>query len=104
MIKREFAACAIGMDLPVGHTLRDQLGSCKRDFEDLLEQFLSSTNTENKKIWGYPPKKMTSFLDFNPRLKTATDEDLETYTQRAQEKAWFHDQNWETLYGVLYQI
>ena len=62
MIKREFAACSIGMDLPAGHALREQLAGCKRDFEELLELFLSLTHPENTKIMGTHPKKMTSIL------------------------------------------
>lgn len=38
LVKNEFAACALGMDLPQGHHLRDQLAIKKKKFEDLLEE------------------------------------------------------------------
>lgn len=41
-MKREFAACAIGMDLPTDHPLRASLSDMKRSFEQLLEEFLDS--------------------------------------------------------------
>ena len=45
-LKREFAACAIGMDLPAGHELRGKLAAKKVVYENLLEVLLGFI------IWG----------------------------------------------------
>ena len=39
-LKREVTSCAIGMELPINHALRNQLDDQKDAFEDLFEQFL----------------------------------------------------------------
>ena len=37
-MKKEFAACAVGMELPAGHALRNDLANMKKKFEDLLDE------------------------------------------------------------------
>ena len=39
-MKKEFAACAIGMDLPADHDLRKKLAEKKVAYENLLESLL----------------------------------------------------------------
>lgn len=42
-MKKEFAACAIGMDLPPDHDLRKKLADKKSVYEGLLERLLGAS-------------------------------------------------------------
>ena len=44
-VKKEFAACSVGMDLPPGHELRDSLAAKKKKLEDLLDKLLGICST-----------------------------------------------------------
>jgi hypothetical protein len=39
-MKKEHAACAIGMELPIDHPLRKSLTDTKTGFEELMDEFL----------------------------------------------------------------
>ncbi len=39
-LRAEFTKCAVGMELPNGHALRNQLDECKDKLESLLDALL----------------------------------------------------------------
>ena len=56
-MKKEHAACAIGMELPVDHALRKSLTETKTHFEELMDEFLICMKWNNiadktVMLWG----------------------------------------------------
>ena len=92
-MKKEFAACAVGMELPSGHSLRNDLAAMKKRFEDLLDEFSvqkyfthfvypPTTILFQKIIYIYISMNLFKYLylaaptQHTPRLRNCEDDDL----------------------------
>ena len=119
-MKKEHAACAIGMELPGDHPLRQSLTDAKATFEELMDEFLICMKLNMislLKLLCFPlrmrhwPKKTPSNQGWawayqpDPRLRTCTDEEVAEIGARCASAVGCSSQNvvffWKTSIGLL---